>query len=48
MKTFSIMINHDRQLQECVASHPELFQANAVLIQLFTLEVKETKRKKSY
>ncbi|MBN8207170.1 EAL domain-containing protein [Bacillus sp. NTK071] len=37
MKTFSVVIHQDSQLSECVNNHPELFQANAVLIQLFSL-----------
>ncbi|MDQ0483482.1 EAL domain-containing protein [Guptibacillus hwajinpoensis] len=37
MRTFSVMIHQDSLLSECINNHPELFQANAVLIQLFSL-----------
>ncbi|MDO6657541.1 EAL domain-containing protein [Anaerobacillus sp. 1_MG-2023] len=37
MRTFSVMIHHDHDLLECINNQPELFQAHAVLIQLFSL-----------
>ncbi len=37
LRTFSVTIHHELDLQECMMHEQELFQAHAVLIQLFSL-----------